>query len=345
MTVANLVQEDSSFDYTVCALGIDNSLVSQIQNTGTDVFLCNEEFKFDPNAIYRLYRFLSEQDIDILHTHLPYAQVLGRLVASQTGIDTIVSTQHTVQDLYHPVTGRLERVTASMDDVTVAVSEGVKQSFLQNERKQSRRDWSVIHNGIDVANFHQRVITAEDIAGDHELGSGPIFLNVGRCVPPKAQSVLIDAMPMVIDEIENAHLLIAGDGELKDQLEEQVIQLGLEEYITLLGQVTPIEPYYAIADVFVLPSRQEGLPVTALEAMAAELAVVGTEIPGLSEVVIDEETGYLVPPEDPARLAEAMVRASEEPSKLGYNGKKRAESEFSIQKMTTQYKELYKSVT
>lgn len=343
--VCNLVQSNDQAHHTVCGLGTSDALAHDIREAGVEVFTCNQRFKFDPLAIYRLYRFTSERDFDILHTHLPYAQIIGRFIAAQTNIDTVVSTQHSVQDLYHPVTRRLERATASMDTATVAVSNGVKSSFLQNEGTGAPRNWQVIHNGIDVTAFHRRVTNARDITNDYDLSRGPVFLNVGRCVPAKAQSVLIEAMAEVVRRTDNPHLLIAGGGPLEEQLREQVSELGIDSHVTLVGHASPIEPYYAAADVFALSSRQEGLPITVLEAMAAETPVVGTKIPGVSELVEEGKTGHLVPPEQPKPLADAMVKTIEgTPKKMGRAGRQRAELEFSVNRMVNRYQSLYDSL-
>lgn len=339
-TVLNLVQADEDTQFTVCSLESEGDLAPRLRQAGADVYTCAERFRFDPFATAKLQRYLSDRDVDILHTHLPYAQVIGRVVAETAGIDTVVSTQHTMQSQYHPVTGWLERVTARYDTATVAVSEGVKSSFIKEEGDRSARNWRIIHNGIDVTGFNNEVSASEMIT---DPGQGPLFLSVGRCVPIKAQSTLVAAMPQVIASLDDAHLLVAGDGPLLVDLREHAADLGISDHITFAGSVSPIEPYYAAADVFVLPSRGEGLPITVLEAMAAELPVVASDIPGIAEVVQDGTTGLLVPPDEPNKLATAMIKAvNNDPKTAGQTGYKRVAENFDIDEMIAAYNELYK---
>lgn len=341
-TLVNLVQADEDTQFTVCSLESGGDLVPRLRQTAADVYTCAERFRFDPIAIAKLHRYLSDREIDILHTHLPYAQVIGRVVAGTAGIDTVVSTQHTTQSHYHPVTGWLERVTARCDTATVAVSEGVKISFMRTEGDRSARNWRVIHNGIDVNGFNNRVNESITYANP---GQDPLFLNVGRCEPIKAQSSLVAAMPRVIGGLDGAHLLVAGDGPLRDDLQEQAADLGISDHVTFAGSVSPIEPYYDAADVFLLPSRVEGLPITVLEAMAAELPIVASDIPGVAEVIQDGDTGRLVPPDEPDKLANAMIEAvNSDPEAIGRAGHRRVAEYFDINQMAADYNELYKSV-
>lgn len=337
--VANLVAADRTTTYTVCVLEDEANLAPEIRRSGAEVYLCGERFRFDPRALVRLRRQLKRRRIDLLHTHLPYAQVVGRVTTPGTGIRSIVSTQHSHQQMYHPVMRTLEQLTAGRDDATVAVSEGVRASF---SGSRTGRNWRTIHSGIDAQEFRRRVAAQSET----ERGStGPVFLNVGRCVPPKAQSVLIEAMPHVTAELPGAKLLIAGDGPLREALQSQVSERGLEEDVHLLGHVSPVETCYATADVFVSSSQIEGLPMTVLEAMAAELPVVASDIPGISEVVVHGKTGYLVRPDEPSRLARAMIEtARDDPRQMGRAGFARVRERFSIDRMLASYLDLYESV-
>lgn len=337
--VTNLVTADQENTYTVCALEDEDALLVEVREAGAEVHLGSERFRFDPRNLARVRRWINSGGIDVLHTHLPYAQVVGRLLVLGTDVRAVVSTQHSHQDLYHPVLRALERFTAAQDDATVAVSSGVKTSFSGSSQK---RNWCTIHNGIDAASFHRRV---ESYSPRELTPQGPVFLNVGRCIPPKAQAVLVEAMAEVKDEVSGAKLIIAGDGPLFGTLRSQVVDRGLSDSVYLVGHASPIEPYYAMADVFVSPSRMEGLPVTLLEAMAAKLPIVASDIPGVSEVVVDGMTGRLVPPDDPRQLASAMVRTAYE--RTGWMEEaafQRVRDRFSVERMLGAYLELYHSL-
>jgi len=161
----------------------------------------------------------------------------------------------------------------------------------------------------------------------------------------KHHITLLRAMRAVVQVQERAMLLIAGTGPTETRLKEYIGKAGLDPYIRLLGRRDDVPDLLAASDLFVLPSRFEGLPICLLEAMAAGLPVVATNIPGNDEVVIDGETGCLVPRGDADRMAEAMVRviAGEELGRIfGTAGRKRVEALFDLDRMILTYEETYR---
>lgn len=326
---------EADVDYTVCYVEPDHALAAEFRRHDAEL-VCLDSSKFDPRVCLSLSRVV--RNADVVHAHLPYAQVLGRLVGSAVGVDAIVSTQHTVPETCHPVTRRLERLTRPLDDVTVAVSSGVRASFGAADSPS----WRTIHNGIDVDEIRAR-IDQFDPDGVEPSTDGPRFVNVGRCVQAKAQDVLLAAMEQVVDERPDAHLYVLGDGPLLERLRTRVARRGLEANVTLPGHVDPIEPYYAWADAFVLSSRREGLPVTLLEAMAAGLPPVVTDIPGVREVVRDAP---VVTPEDPTALAEAMLSLSspDRRSEVGTAALSRVRESFSIDAFADAHLSLYREL-
>lgn len=295
-------------------------------------------------------RFFSRNDFDLLHAHLPYSQTVGRVLATILGPQTVVSTQHNVPDNYHPITRRLERITRPLDSATIAVSEGVEREFTgQSHRYDGELDgqWCTIYNGIDVEEFNDVVHHADRRVRERwDITASTIFLNVSRYVEAKSQKDLIAAMETIRAQGENAHLLIVGWGEKEESLRREVRDRDLEDYITITGKVPEIEPYYAVADAFVSSSIFEGLPTVHIEAMAAELPVIATDIPGVREIVIDGKTGRLVPPSKPNAIGEAMVDYldSEMRSTDGQNGYKRARTEFNISHTVSAHMELYREL-
>ena len=140
-----------------------------------------------------------------------------------------------------------------------------------------------------------------------------------------------------------ARLFVGGWGDLEDDLRTAAHDRGLSANVTVTGRVPPadIHEYYTLADAFVTSSTMEGLGIAGLEAMAAELPVVATAVPGLREIVVEGETGLLVPPNAPDRLADAMVCVIRTDKPYGTNGYERAAATFDIRKTATSYHELY----
>ena len=338
----------AGIDYTVCFIEGDDDLAPDLENAGARVVDFDAAFKFDPRAIARLARFFARERFDILHTHLPYSQFLGRVFGRLGGIETMISTQHSVPENHHPITGTLERLTRPFDDTTVAISNGVERAFTgtahQYEPGRTGR-WCTIYNGVDVQGFNERVRAADTTALESQYGiaDGPVFLNVGRYVPAKAQHDLIAAMERIVDDHPDARLFLVGWGELEDELAAAANDRGLSANVTLTGRVPPVDihEYYALADVFVTSSTLEGLGIAGLEAMAAELPVVATDVPGLREIVADGTTGLLVPPNAPGRLAEAMVQTLARAERYGTNGYDRAVGTFDIRTTASSYLRLY----
>lgn len=339
---------DTDIDYTVCFIEGEDTLAADFEDAGARVLDFGGQFKFDPRALSRMARFFGREEFDILHAHLPYSQTLGRIFGRLGGLKTIVGTQHSIAEHYHPLTGTLERLTRPLDTKTVAISEGVERSFTGSARQYEpgqSGQWCTIYNGVDVAGFNERVRTADTTAleSQHEINDEPILLSVGRYVPAKSQTDLVAAMARVVETYPDARLFIVGWGDLEDDLRAAVHDRGLSANVAITGRVPPadIHAYYTLADAFVTSSTVEGLGIAGLEAMAAELPIVATAVPGLREIVIEGETGLLVPPNAPDRLADAMICVLRTDKPYGTNGYERAAATFDIRKTATSYHELY----
>src|SRR5690606_30249362 len=187
----------------------------------------------------------------------------------------------------------------------IAASEAIKGILVDDGIPAGQVD--VVHDGIDVEKVQR--LPALDIHSEFWLPHGvPVVANVGALVGHKGQRYLIDAMPIVMQEVPDVHLVILGEGELRPALERQIKDLGLEKRIRLPGFREDVLQLVKSADLFVMSSITEGLGSAVLDAMAMGLAVAGTRAGGIPEAVVHGETGLLVPPGEAAALAAAMVR-------------------------------------
>lgn len=347
--------QEQNFDCTVCFFGGDDTLSQDFRGAEAEIVdfgAVGEYPQFDPRSLPRMLRFFREASFDILHCHLPYSQTLGRLIGLVSDIDHIVSTQHNVPANYHPIERAAERVTRPLDSKTVAVSEGVQTAFTDESEifdQDIDGQWSTIPNGIDVNAFAGSVDSTDGESIRKEWGisdSEPLYLNVARYEPQKRQETLIEAMKDVSYHSPSAHLLIVGWGSLESTLRAKVQAEGLSDDITVTGRVPEIHGYYAAADVFVSASAFEGLPVTILEAMAAECPIVATDINGVREVVLDDETGRLVPPGEPEQMAAAMREFTDQTTRerYGKQGYERVHNRFTVEQMGRRYLRLYRSL-
>jgi glycosyltransferase involved in cell wall biosynthesis len=193
----------------------------------------------------------------------------------------------------------------------------------------------VVHDGIDVAKIER--LPALDVHAEFWLPRGaPVVANVGALVAHKGQKYLIDAMPRVLREVRDAHLVIFGEGELRAVLERQIKELHLEKQVLLAGFREDVLRLLKSVDLIAMSSLTEGLGSTVLEAMAMHLPVVGTRAGGIPEIVVDGETGVLVATADPQALAGAIVPLLKDRARrrqLGEAGYARVARHFGVPQM------------
>jgi glycosyltransferase involved in cell wall biosynthesis len=200
-----------------------------------------------------------------------------------------------------------------------------------------------IQNGVDFSRFAPDL--REPARG--ELGLTPEALAIGtagRLVPVKDQANLVEALALLRDRGVGFTAFIAGDGPLRRELEAQIAARGLTASVQLLGQRKDIERIFAALDVFVLPSKSEGMSNTILEAMASGAPIVATNVGGAEELVEEGRTGVLVPKEDSEALSGALAAMAADPVRrreMGRAARAKAEREFSLERMLRDYDSLY----
>lgn len=347
---------DGDIEYTVAYLDDDDSLAADLRSAGANVvdleITSGPKSVFNPLSIRRLSKFLADREFDLLHIHTPlYVHVMGRIAAARSGPEHVVGTYHNPREQFHPAMQYLERATRRLSSVNVGVSMAVEQSFtgsgtVYDPDQGLSGNSCTIYNGIDVEGFAERVqsTVTEKVREKYGLHGKTVFLNIGRYSPQKAQADLIHAMDKVIEEIPESHLMIVGWGTLEEELKETVREYDLEDYVTVTGKVPSVPEYYAVADVFVLSSIQEGLPIVILEAMAAGLPLIVTDVSGNSEAV-PKDAGLLVPPGSPEIFSEKMIGIS---SSGRYNKENRifeyGRQNFHVKDTAESYRYLYTSL-
>src|SRR5829696_317888 len=279
----------------------------------------------DPAGVSRIWRVIRDERPAIFHAHLswPLACKYGVFAACLARVPSIVGTAQ----LYMEIKSKLRPpLTLRFYHRIIAVSEEVKTRFAQDLRIPSRK-LVVVRNGIRVAQATHgpnNGLRSQLIRGHADY----VVLTPARLHEQKGHATLLQAAAQVSD----ATFVFAGDGPLRAQLEQQVRELGISGRSVFLGNRSDIPDLLAAADLLVLPSLYEGLPVSVLEAMAAERPVVATSIGGTKEAVIHEVTGLLVPPGDPVAIANAIYRLRGDPAlarRLAVAGRLRVQQEFS----------------
>jgi glycosyltransferase involved in cell wall biosynthesis len=290
----------------------------------------------DLAGLVELSRLLRRERPQILHASSSKAGVLGRLAAVASRVPIRFFTVHGwAFSAYSGLPSLLYRITdrlmAPLTTVTICVSENERAAGLEAGTCRAEHT-VVIRNAVDVFSASR---------SRHDRAT-PRLIAVGRLKAPKDFLTLVRALAALPEGSFEA--LIVGDGPDRGAVEEEIRRLGLEKRVQLVGERSDVPALLADADLFVLPSRSEGLPVSVLEAMAAELPVVASGVGGLPELVVDGETGILVPPGAPEPLAAALGRLVEDRDlrrRFGAAGRTRAEALFDLAVFRRAHVELY----
>lgn len=298
---------------------------------------------------YRELRHLLRGGFDVVHTHSSKAGVLGRVAARSAGVSAIVHTSHGL-----PVTpdmGRAtrtiligaERVAARACDSVVAVSRATARE-LTELRIARPEQIVVIPSGVDLARFADPM---ERAAAKAALGvdpAAPVAGWIGRHFEQKRPEQVVAAALEVLSQVPGAVFVMAGDGPL---LEQSRAAAAGEPRIRILGHRSDVETVYAALDVMLLASAWEGLPRTVLEAHAAGVPVVSTDVSGVGEVVAEGVTGFLAPSGDWRTLAERTATILRDPARreaMGRAAKARVDDFYSAAHTTRATAELYDSI-
>lgn len=337
--------DKSIFDISVCCLRYLGEFTGELKSNGIKVFIVPPKAngKTDYFSFLKLYKILRREQVNILHTHNTQPFVDGTIAGKMAGIPTIIHTDHT---RYFPDKRRYmfaEWFLSHFATKIVAVSNHVKQNLI-NYEKINPQKITVILNGIDgnKYNLNRDVITKKKALGIESCS--PILGFGVRLAYQKGITYLLKAMPHVIKRFPGALLLIAGDGELREDLENEANSLGISQNVRFLGPRLDMQDIISLLDIYVLPSLWEGLPLVILEAMAARKPIVATAVGGTPEAIIDGESGLLVPSKDPSALACAILRILNDPALSAYlseNAFKRFQEHFTIEKMVGHYEKLY----
>lgn len=266
-----------------------------------------------PGWMVRLRRTLRSAPVHIVHAHSPLVAAGARLVTRtlpRAVRPAVVTTTHNVWSSHHRATRALERATAPLDAGRYAVSDAVRRSI---PGRAGRRTTTLVH-GIDIA---QVTDAADRDAVRNELGVDPQQILVGTVAnlrATKGYPDLLTAAAALATTHPQVVFVAAGQGPLRDDLERRRAELDLASF-RFLGHRTDTHRLLSGLDVFCLPSRHEGLPLALMEALAAGLPVVATDVGGVGELVTHDRESILVPPARPDRLAEAIARLAEDPDR------------------------------
>lgn len=311
----------------------------ELERRGYSVERYRPTKEFNPLGYFVARRLL--RGFELIHINKTHPRnCLPAVVAARTsGAAAVVATEHLAlpPDSHFPV-GRqiitaLVRATNRLLDKTIAVSELSRGMLIENYGIPPDRIVS-IRNGMDVAAFDAEVDAREVRAELGFSGEDRVAILIGRFAPRKGHDFALRALALARERVPGIRMLFAGDGELEGELKAEAGKLGVSDRVLFAGFRRDVPRLLAASDLLMLPSEDECLPLVILEAMAARLPVVATDVGGISEAVVDGVTGLLVRPRDAEGLASALATVLGDGARarsMGEEGRRKVESEFSLE--------------
>ncbi|MBV9581350.1 MAG: glycosyltransferase [Chloroflexi bacterium] len=340
----------SAFEFEVAVLRGEGELVSVFRQADIPVHLLKAHNRFDPFALQKLTSLARDGHFDIVHSHLFRADIFAALAVAQMGdhAPLLVSTRHNDDRFFlNPFVGLVHYGVSARQDLIIAISDHIARFTVSRGVRYPSRVRRVYH-GIEPPVTQSLEREGRQIR--QELGVKPddfLVGNVGRLAVQKGQRHLIAAMPLLLERVPHAHAVIAGRGDLEDYLRDLSLEVGVADRVHVLGPRRDVPALMHAMDVFAMPSIWEGFGLVLLEAMAAGRPIVASRVATIPEVVLDGETGLLVPAGDPVALAEALAdlaRAPESARAMGEAGRQRLRQRFSIEKMVGDTELLYREL-
>ena len=330
--------------YALTEMGHDVSVVSLIsdrtpiagrmEENGIRIHYLDKKLGLDLSMIPRLISVMKQEKPDVVHTHLnviKYAAVAARLC----GIRCV----HTVHNVAHEeAEGRLQKITNTIYfrrgwAVPVALSPKVQATILSFYGLKEEQV-PMIYNGADLGKCCPKE--------DYSLSKPAKLLHIGRFNGQKNHKGLLEAFAQIVKTFPDCCLQLIGDGDLEAETKDNVKSLGLQEKVLFLGNQTNVYPFLQAADLFLLPSKFEGMPMTIIEAMGTGLPIVASAVGGVPDMLEDGVSGMLVPC-DPDAVAQAVLQLLQKKDlreKLGTNARKDSEK-FSAEYMAQRYCDIY----
>ena len=340
----------SAFDFEVGILRGEGELLPTFLQAGLPVHLLKARTRFDPFALRRLVALLRRGNYDIVHSHLFRADVYAALAVARLGerAPLLVSTRHNDDRFFlNPFIGLVHYGVSARQDLIIAISDHIARFTVSRGVRDPARVRRVYH-GLEPTVTQALERDGQRIRQD--LGIQPddfLIGNVGRLALQKGQRHLIGAMPLLLERVPRAHAVIAGGGDLEEYLRDLSLEVGVADRVHVLGPRRDVPALMHAIDVFAMPSIWEGFGLVLLEAMAAGRPIVASRVATIPEVVVDGETGLLVPAGDPVALADALAELAHDPERarrLGEAGRQRLRQYFSIEKMVGDTELLYREL-
>lgn len=330
---------------TVIALsGSGEAVQSRLSNSAVDfIRLRMRHGLADPRGWLRFHRWLRANRPDILHAHLPHAVFLTRWSRLLAPVRVVVDTIHT--SATGPLTRRMGYVCSRwLADCTTLVSHDAANTWTRTYAVPPSK-LAIVPNGVDTDSWRPDSAARTRMRSQLGIGNAFVWLAAGRLDPVKNYSMLLRAFALLPN---STRLLIAGAGPLDPELHQQTLQLGIQDRLQFLGFLDDLLPWMQTADGVVLASHWEGLPLVLLEAAAAGVPAVATDVPGSREAIVAGLTGFLCAANDHAEMSATMQRvmhlSTGQLAEMAQRARERAIAEFSLPRTLDRWETLYQDL-
>lgn len=295
---------------------------------------------------FALIAYIRKHRIRLIHCHLPWAGILGRIAGFSTGTP-VVYTEHNKWERYHRITFIMNKLTFSIQRTVIAVSAEVAGSIRKFYHRQ-KPAIQVVLNGIDAGKYSHSATPATDIRSQYNIPEGATVVGIA-CVfrPQKQLHLWLQTAARLQSRHPDIYFIIVGDGGLRNQIHQLAIDLKLSDRLFFAGLQPETRPYLRAMDIFMMTSAFEGLPVALLEAMSMNCLPACTAAGGIPEIVEHGVNGILVPLDQPLLLADHISELLADPEKMQHM--KRAAREtvvthFSVQQMVRDLEGIYSGI-
>jgi len=312
----------------------ETSNTKELEEKSIPVIFLNKKRGLDIGCIFRLRKLIKSYSPDVLHTHL-YALKYA-LFASFGTKKKIIHTIHNIASKEAEGTNKWINSIAYKLKIAkpISISKKIQETVIQ-EYSITKDDTPIIYNGIDLSKFTP--------VNSYAIHCPVQIVHVGRFQYQKNHECIVDAVNYLIDK--NFIITCIGDGEKRDEIVTKIEERKVNAFFALVGLSNHVEEYLQNSDIFILPSRWEGLPISILEAMATGLPIIASDVGGVSDIIKHEENGILINP-NPIELANALTKLindEELRTRIGRQALKDS-GKYSIEAMTEKYEYEYRSI-
>jgi len=341
---------------------IDESILNKFKNNHFNIFQIKGlkwklNFLYDPIVLIKLIKLMKKKGYDIVHTHTTKAGILGRIAARITGVPVIVHGLHGStfeafdSELLNWLLFLFEKLTGRFTDAYISVSGVLSEKYVEKGIGK-KENYHTVYSGMELETFYAAREKIDCRKKQKELGIGVedfVIGNVARLETRKGHKFLIDAFKNVVEEQKDGHikLLIIGEGNKREYLENYVNELKLGNKVIFTGYREDVEVLMAVMDIFVLTSLREGLPRVLVQAAAVGMPSVAFNVDGVPEIIKDNYNGFLVEVKDLEQLENRIMKYINNKELVllhGRNGREFIENKWSIKGMVDRIDKIYQKL-